>query len=364
MLIFLSMGCITMAKNDSLKSYKKKRDFTKTPEPAGIKNSKKKTEKPLFVIQKHAASRLHYDFRLEIDDVLVSWAVPKGPSTDPREKRLAIRTEDHPMDYVDFEGVIPEGQYGGGTVMIWDYGTYKNIKKKGGKLVPMEQCLKDGQIEVWLYGKKLQGGYALHLFKKEHDQWLLVKMKDEKVNLYILAFISAVNIFADSSNGKLNGASNGQQVNIEAQKKMFDYIIDTYFYLIDNPEEVTKKDYANIKSALTDFIKDGANINLGRPVYAKNGKFLGYGPPLLFIAIQNGYKKIVAAILEFDPDLSATFESNHVKNGKKIIENKNLDYYINKSGNYKADFEKVFKNAANKTLNKAEKRKLIADLLK
>ena len=143
---------------------------------------KTKSKKPIFVIQKHDASRLHYDFRLEIDDVLVSWAVPKGPSTDPRDKRLAIRTDDHPMDYADFEGEIPEGSYGAGTVMVWDYGTYKNIKMKNDKLVPMEECLKNGQIEVWLYGKKLKGGYALHLFRKKEGQWLLVKMKDEEAD--------------------------------------------------------------------------------------------------------------------------------------------------------------------------------------
>jgi DNA ligase D-like protein (predicted 3'-phosphoesterase) len=171
-----------MPKKESLKNYQKKRNFTKTPEPSGVKIKKKKTKKPIFVIQKHAASHLHYDLRLEIEDVLVSWAVPKGPSTNPKEKRLAMRTEDHPIDYANFEGVIPEGQYGAGTVMVWDYGTYKNIKKKGDKLVPMEQCLKNGQIEVWLYGKKLQGGYVLHLFKKDEDAWLLIKMKDDKAD--------------------------------------------------------------------------------------------------------------------------------------------------------------------------------------
>lgn len=182
LLIFLSIGCISMAKNELLKNYKKKRDFSKTPEPSGTKLKKKTTKKAIFVIQKHAATHLHYDFRLEIDGVLVSWAVPKGPSTDPKEKRLAIRTEDHPLDYAHFEGIIPKGEYGGGAVMVWDYGTYKNIKEKGGKLISMEQCLNNGQIEVWLYGKKLQGGYALHLFKKKDDQWLLIKMKDDEAD--------------------------------------------------------------------------------------------------------------------------------------------------------------------------------------
>lgn len=136
---------------------------------------------PIFVIQKHAARTLHYDFRLSIGGVLVSWAVPKGPSTNTKLRRLAIRTEDHTMAYGRFEGVIPKGEYGAGTVMVWDKGTYRNIKKKEGKAVPMSRCLKEGRIEVWLKGKKLQGGYAfIRAFgKREQAQWLLVKMNDE-----------------------------------------------------------------------------------------------------------------------------------------------------------------------------------------
>ncbi|GAB4187937.1 MAG: hypothetical protein Tsb0015_07330 [Simkaniaceae bacterium] len=159
-----------------LKAYKKKRDFRKTPEPKKTGRSSKKN--PKFVIQKHAASRLHYDFRLEIDGVLKSWALPKGPSLSPKDKRLAVMTEDHPLSYADFEGKIPEGEYGAGTVMIWDKGTYRNAKKKDGKTVPMKKCLEDGQIEIELKGKKLQGGYALVKFKNDKN-WLLIKMKDE-----------------------------------------------------------------------------------------------------------------------------------------------------------------------------------------
>jgi len=165
-----------MKKKDPLTQYKQRRDLTTSPEPQGKKI--KESKKPIFVIQKHDASHLHYDFRLEIDGVLASWAVPKGPSTDPKQKRLAIRTDDHPMDYARFEGVIPEGHYGAGTVMVWDIGTYKNIKEKKGEPVPMNECLKNGQIEVWLEGKKLQGGYAL-IKMKQNNQWLLIKMKDK-----------------------------------------------------------------------------------------------------------------------------------------------------------------------------------------
>lgn len=169
-------------KTGSLKTYKSKRNFSKTTEPKG-KVKKIKSKKPIFVIQKHAASHLHYDLRLEIDGVLKSWAVPKGPSTDPSVKRLAAETEDHPMDYANFEGVIPEGQYGGGTVMVWDNGTYENIKKdKDGKTKPMDECFKDGQIEVKLNGKKIKGAYALVKMKNKEKNWLLIKMRDEEAD--------------------------------------------------------------------------------------------------------------------------------------------------------------------------------------
>lgn len=139
-------------------------------------------KKPIFVVQKHQASHLHYDFRLEIDGVLKSWAIPKGPSTNPQEKRLAVSTEDHCMEYADFEGVIPEGKYGSGVVMVWDIGTYENIKYKDSKLVPMDQCYKHGRIEVFLRGKKLKGAYSLFKFSTK-SQWLLIKMKDEFANI-------------------------------------------------------------------------------------------------------------------------------------------------------------------------------------
>lgn len=169
-----------MPKKRSLSGYQAKRNFKVSPEPKG-KQPRKKTKAPIFVVQKHDARNLHYDLRLEIDGVLVSWAVPKGLSLNPSEKRLAIMTEDHPLEYATFEGVIPEGQYGAGPVMVWDTGTYKNIKEKAGKLVPMDECLKNGQIELFLEGSKLQGGFALvkTRYGTDKDQWLLIKMKDE-----------------------------------------------------------------------------------------------------------------------------------------------------------------------------------------
>jgi len=167
-------------KKDKLEIYRKRRNLKESPEPVG-KVHKSRGKKLLYVIQKHAARSLHYDVRLEIDGVLVSWAVPKGPSMNPQQKRLAVRTDDHPMEYAKFEGIIPEGSYGAGTVMVWDIGKYRNIKTdKQGKLVPMSECLKQGSIEVFLYGKKLEGGFA---FIKTHlaggEQWLMIKMRDE-----------------------------------------------------------------------------------------------------------------------------------------------------------------------------------------
>ncbi|MEQ9123829.1 MAG: DNA polymerase ligase N-terminal domain-containing protein [Alphaproteobacteria bacterium] len=160
--------------------YQTKRDFAKTPEPQGGRRRGKGSGAPVFVVQLHDASTLHYDLRLEVDGVLKSWAVPKGPSTDPREKRLAIPTEDHPLDFADFEGVIPEGQYGAGTVVVWDRGTYENVTEKDGEIRPMAEALKKGHALFRLDGEKISGGYALQRIETGDDEsWLLVKMKDD-----------------------------------------------------------------------------------------------------------------------------------------------------------------------------------------
>lgn len=161
---------------DKLKKYKEKRDFKETPEPF---ISEKTSKKPRFVIQKHKSSRLHYDFRMEVNGVLKSWAIPKGPSTDYNQKRLAIPTEDHPMDYIDFEGTIPPGNYGAGTVIVWDTGTYRNLKEEDGKEIPMEKTIEDGHMEFHLEGEKLKGAYALiHTGRAGRKFWLFFKMKD------------------------------------------------------------------------------------------------------------------------------------------------------------------------------------------
>ncbi|HWP27684.1 MAG TPA: DNA ligase D [Xanthobacteraceae bacterium] len=160
---------------DRLREYRSKRDFSRTAEPVGKRRPFRRGRR--YVIQKHAARRLHYDFRLEHDGVLLSWAVPKGPSLDPADKRLAVRVEDHPLEYGSFEGTIPEGEYGGGTVMLWDEGTWE-------PLGDVEEGLAEGKLKFRLHGKRLTGGWTLVRLrrrrKRDHgDNWLLIKERDE-----------------------------------------------------------------------------------------------------------------------------------------------------------------------------------------
>ncbi|MGB7911704.1 MAG: DNA polymerase ligase N-terminal domain-containing protein [Desulfobaccales bacterium] len=165
----------------TLKDYQAKRDFRRTPEPSP--GGRERSAEPIFVVQKHDASRLHYDFRLEVDGVLKSWAIPKGPSTDPQDKRLAVPTEDHPLEYAGFEGVIPEGEYGAGVVLVWDTGNFHNITEKKGVALDLPEALAHGHLKVWLEGRKLKGGYALTRFKTGKDEaWLLVKADDQEAD--------------------------------------------------------------------------------------------------------------------------------------------------------------------------------------
>ncbi len=161
-----------LSKSDSLKAYREKRNFSVTSEPLGKRAI---SINQIFVVHKHSARRLHYDLRLEVNGVLKSWAIPKGPSLNPKDKRLAIQTEDHPIEYALFEGSIPEGQYGAGAVIVWDTGSYTNMTKIDGLSVSMARALENGHASVWLEGKKLKGGYALTRTKRG---WILVKMKD------------------------------------------------------------------------------------------------------------------------------------------------------------------------------------------
>ncbi|MGB6066719.1 MAG: DNA polymerase ligase N-terminal domain-containing protein [Desulfomonilaceae bacterium] len=168
-----------MTKKEFLKAYRENRDFRRTSEPKGDTTRAERGE-PIFVIHKHKARNLHYDFRLEAEGVLKSWAIPKGPSTDPKIKRLAVATEDHPLEYAEFEGVIRKGEYGGGVVLVWDCGTYRNITEDKGRRVTVEAAIERGGLSVWLEGKKLKGGYSFIRFRGEsQNQWLLVKMNDD-----------------------------------------------------------------------------------------------------------------------------------------------------------------------------------------
>jgi bifunctional non-homologous end joining protein LigD len=164
----------------SLKDYRKKRDFAATPEPSGAEAPQPSSGKTLaYVIQKHQASHLHYDFRLEWNGVLLSWAVPKGPSLDPSVKRLAMQVEDHPLEYGGFEGVIPEGEYGGGTVMVWDRGTWTP------EVADVDAALAKGDLKFTLHGAKLKGSWVLvrtRGFGGKRSSWLLIKHRDQSAS--------------------------------------------------------------------------------------------------------------------------------------------------------------------------------------
>jgi bifunctional non-homologous end joining protein LigD len=165
----------------ALDEYRKKRKFDVSPEPAGSPRSQASSKKRgVYVIQKHRATQLHYDFRLEHNGVLLSWAVPKGPSLDPSVKRLAMQVEDHPIEYANFEGAIPEGEYGGGTVMVWDNGQWEP------EVEDVDQALQKGDFKFSLHGKKLRGSWVLvrtRGFGSRADKsWLLIKHRDQYVS--------------------------------------------------------------------------------------------------------------------------------------------------------------------------------------
>jgi bifunctional non-homologous end joining protein LigD len=179
----------------SLEQYRAKRNFNISSEPAGSTKAMSNQKRALlFVVQKHRATQLHYDFRLELNGTLLSWAVPKGPSTDPSVKRLAMQVEDHPIEYANFEGVIPEGEYGGGTVMVWDTGKWTP------EIEDAEEGLRKGDLKFKLQGKKLKGSWVLvrtHGFGSRADKsWLLIKHKDE--------FASKKDIVADEPRSALS----------------------------------------------------------------------------------------------------------------------------------------------------------------
>lgn len=227
----------------SLEQYKKKRSFDDTPEPeAGVPEG----DQLKFVIQKHHASSLHYDFRLEMDGVLKSWAVPKGPSTDPLVKRLAMMVEDHPYDYRDFEGVIPKGNYGAGTVIVWDEGTYEPIEKIDRKKEQEKYLLKqldEGSVKFRLNGRKLKGEFALIRTKGMQDNaWLLIKHKDK---------------YASDSDITKKDKSVKSNKTIEAVDKSPD---DVYGEITIEKKSVTKSKEANTKDEAKDIIETQLNV--------------------------------------------------------------------------------------------------------
>jgi len=179
----------------SLSEYNQKRDFRKTPEPSGETQAKKTGSGLIYVVQKHRATQLHYDFRLEWAGALLSWAVPKGPSLDPSVKRLAMQVEDHPIDYADFEGVIPAEEYGGGTVMVWDIGTWEP------EVPNVDEALKKGDLKFQLFGKKLRGSWVLVRTRgfgsRSKPSWLLIKHRD--------AYASEEDVTAEEPKSALSG---------------------------------------------------------------------------------------------------------------------------------------------------------------
>jgi bifunctional non-homologous end joining protein LigD len=171
----------TSSTRTPLAEYRRKRDFSRTSEPAGRATVSPRPELA-FVIQKHAASRLHFDFRLELDGVMKSWAVPKGPSLDPTVKRLAMQVEDHPIEYNRFEGVIPQGEYGGGTVLLWDRGSYTYPEEVPDPVAALRAGYVSGDFKFELHGKRLRGSWVLVRIKRgdpAKPQWLLIKHRDQ-----------------------------------------------------------------------------------------------------------------------------------------------------------------------------------------
>jgi bifunctional non-homologous end joining protein LigD len=175
---------MTAAKSSSvdraLTPYRRKRDFARTSEPSGRKPRERRPAARRFVVQRHRARRLHYDFRLEIDGVLVSWAVPKGPTLDPGVRRAAFHVEDHPIEYLDFEGIIPSGEYGGGDVIVWDTGTWEPVD--AGDPPDPAKALAHGELHFDLFGEKLRGRFILVRTRKDSagkEQWLLLHKRDE-----------------------------------------------------------------------------------------------------------------------------------------------------------------------------------------
>ena len=220
----------------TLDEYKSKRNFKNTPEPSRFSKdrSTKLSDRGTlrFVIQKHDASKLHYDFRLETrDGVLLSWAVPKGPSLDPKQKRLAVETEDHPLDYIDFEGIIPEGNYGAGTVIVWDIGSYNTQRD-------IRQQFRDGKISFTLNGNKLNGSFVLIKIRQRHKQWLLIKSDDDSfaTDQGDLTGTSPESVLSGRTNDQLAGKSPRQKKSVTGEQRLIVFENKTTEYSKSNSQ--------------------------------------------------------------------------------------------------------------------------------
>lgn len=204
----------------SLQEYRRKRSFADTPEPAGRRRSRAGGKRLRFVIQKHQASHLHYDFRLEWGGVLLSWAVPKGPSRDPSTKRLAMRVEDHPVEYAGFEGTIPEGEYGAGTVMVWDTGTWRP------EAPDVDAALRRGELKFTLQGKKLKGSWVLVRTRgfprggsSKRESWLLIKHRDQFASSREVDTAAARSALSDRTLSEIARAAGGDEAATAAARR-------------------------------------------------------------------------------------------------------------------------------------------------
>jgi bifunctional non-homologous end joining protein LigD len=286
----------------SLKEYNTKRDFKKTTEPSESRNSaRRRTNKEAlrFVIQKHKASKLHYDFRLETaDGVLLSWAVPKGPSLDPRQKRLAVETEDHPLDYIDFEGVIPEGNYGAGTVIVWDTGTYTAERD-------IRQQFSDGKISFALSGKKIKGSFVLIRIKQRHKQWLLIKADDPFATSETdLTTTAPESVITGRTNDELAGKpggkrseENGPLDNVIAKKSQFPLSVKPMLAQLadkpfDNEDWVFEVKWDGVRAIL---LRNKANGIT--EIQSRNGKNISHRYPEILKAIDSVLIKSTESIV-------------------------------------------------------------------
>jgi bifunctional non-homologous end joining protein LigD len=262
----------------SLSTYNKKRDFKKTREPKGTKVQKNKFR---FVVQRHEASHLHYDFRLELGGVLKSWAVPKGPSLNPSTKRLAVMVEDHPVSYIGFKGIIPKGNYGAGKVEIWDNGNFEPIDAKHQPISEKAAlaAINKGELKFSVSGKKLKGEFVLVRLKNDEKNWLLIKHKDEhSVN-------TIYNAETVLSNGNGNGNANAAVASIRHGKaKKLDQFIKPMLASVsktafDDPEWIYEIKWDGYR-AITEIDKKGVKF------YSRNGIDFSQRFPVIYQALK------------------------------------------------------------------------------